>query len=136
MGEVRAAIAYRIDGWRSNIELATWTRRLAYEIGAFAPYPVTLPKLPFNASPAAQQARAGFELLVGLRWADGEHRPVAWAVRFAAAWCGLSHRDAQVATRALRGAGVVVESGRIGRVRLYLPGATDWPYQSERGRGA
>jgi len=134
LGEVRAAIAYGTDGKRSNIQLATWTRLLAHEIGAFAPYRITLPELPPDAGPLAQRAREGFGLLFGLRWADGEHRPVAWSVRFAVAWCGFGQRDAQLATRTLRETGVVIESGRIHQVRLYLPGATDRPYQGERRR--
>jgi hypothetical protein len=63
LGEVRAAIAYRYDdggrpyeeGGRSNTELAVWTRRLAYEIGAFQPKPVPVPPLPPGASPATKE---------------------------------------------------------------------------------
>lgn len=123
LGEVRAALAYGADALRSNIELATWTRRLAFELGAFAPLAVPMADLPRGAGEAAEAARHGFELLVGLRWADGEHRPVAWSVRFAAAWCDLTHREAHTATRALIEHGVIAEAGRAGLVRLYLPGA-------------
>lgn len=122
LGEMRACMAYGVDTVRSNIELATWTRRLAYEVGAFAPLAVAVPALAPGADERTIGARAGFTLLVGLRWADGEHRAVAWSVRFAAAWCPLTHREAHRATRALIEGAVIVEAGRIGRVRLYLPG--------------
>lgn len=121
LGEVRAAMAYGADRLRTNIEIATWTRRLAYEAGLFAPLPVQVPALD-DADEILERARAGFELLVGLRWADGARRPVAWSVRFSAAWCGLTFREAHAAITGLREAGVIVETGRVGRCRLYLPG--------------
>jgi hypothetical protein len=130
LGEVRAAIAYVIDngglprrkGGRSNVELATWTRRLAYEVGAFKPEPVAAPPLPSGASPATRCALEGFLLLVGLRWADGPRVAVPFAVRFAAAWCGLGHGTAQHAISTLIKSGAIYEAGRHGRMPLYLPG--------------
>jgi hypothetical protein len=122
LGEVRAAEAYGRDELRSNIELATWTRMVAYEAGSFAPLSVEISPLPHDASDHVQRAYSGFELLIGLRWRDGEHRPVAFAVRFCAAWCGLTHRDAHLAIQELRRIGTISEVERIGQIRLYLPG--------------
>jgi hypothetical protein len=131
LGEVRAAIAHDSDdggrpfseGGRSNIELATWTRRLAYEVGIVQPVAVAVPPLPSGASPATERAREGFRLLAGLRWADWAPRPLPYTVRFIAAWCGLSHGAAHGALRALIAEGVIREVEQRRGLALYLPGA-------------
>ena len=122
LGEVRAASAYGVDQLRSNIELAVWLRRLAYELGCFQPAAVAVPALPAGVAQHVELARRGFELLLGLRWADYPPRPVAYTVRFSAAWCSLSHRAAHLAQRELCELGVIVEAGRAGRVPLFAPG--------------
>jgi hypothetical protein len=130
LGEVRAAIAYGYDdggrpfeeGGHSNTLLATWTRRLAYEVGAFRPAAVAVPPLPPGASPAIERVWAGFRLLIGLRWADGPHRPVAFSAGFAAAWCGVARGTAHAAIRYFTESGILREAGRRGRLRFYLPG--------------
>jgi hypothetical protein len=122
LGEVRAAIGYGHDRLRTNIEIATWTRRLGFEVGAFTPLQVQPPSLHGEAPDIALRARDGFALLIGLRWADGPHRPVAWSVRFTAAWCELTLREARRANIQLVEAHVIVEVGRVGRTPLFLPG--------------
>lgn len=122
LGEVRAAEAYGVDARRGNTELWTWTRRLAWEVGAFVPVEVGLAELPPGCLPELARARDGYGLLVGLRWADGERRPVAFSVRFAAAWCGLGRRAAHLAVGSLVEHGVIRQVDQVGRVRLYLPG--------------
>jgi hypothetical protein len=122
LGEVWAARAYGADRKLSNIEIATWTRRLGHELGVFEPLGVLVPELPAGASRHASVARAGFQLLVGMRWADGPRRPVPYTVRFVAAWCGLSFRDAHESLTELRDAGVIQQADRVGRIPLYLPG--------------
>jgi len=129
LGELRAAIACGHDdggrpyaqGGHSNILLATWQRRVAFEVGAFSPVVVDLPALRPGSPDAAHSVRAGVALLFGLRWADGPRRPVAWSVRFAAAWCEISVRDAGVGTRIVLDQGVINEVERRGRTRLYIP---------------
>jgi hypothetical protein len=59
---------------------------------------------------------------------------VAFSVRFAAAWCGLSKTEANIATRTLLRQGVIREVDRIGRIRLYEPG-TAKPLLAPRGDG-
>ncbi|UUY02194.1 hypothetical protein LRS13_15905 [Svornostia abyssi] len=113
-----------MDGLRSNIELATWTRRLLFDVAAYAPASVALPLLPADASGAAFVVREGAELLFGLRWKDHEPRPVAFSIRFAAAWCGVSFRAARLAIGEMLGADVIVDAGSAGRVPLFLPGRT------------
>jgi hypothetical protein len=120
LGEVIAAEAYGTDTFRTNIEIATWTRRLAYEAGAFEPLDVPVPALSEGSSEAARRARDGFKLLIGLRWKDGPSRPVAFSVRFCSAWCQMSHARADEAVKELRRRSVIYEAGRKGRVRLYL----------------
>jgi hypothetical protein len=130
LGELRAAIAYGHDdggrpytqGGYSNILLATWGRRIGFEVGAFSPVVVDLPALQPGSPDAAYSVRAGLALLYGLRWADGPGRPVAWSVRFAAAWCEISMRDAGLGTRIVLDQGVINEVDRRGRTRLYMPG--------------
>ncbi len=121
VGEVFSAEAYGLDRLRTNIEIATWTRRLAYEAGVFEPLAVPVPELPEEASEAAHLVRDGFVVLIGLRWKDGPHRPVAFSVRFCAAWCQMSHKNAYTAITELVQLGVIYEAGRKGRVRLFLP---------------
>ena len=68
-------------------------------------------------------ARNGFLRLVGLRWATGPPRPVAYSVRFCAAWCGIGYRDARIAIAELQATGVIQRAGSVGRrITLYLPG--------------
>jgi hypothetical protein len=43
-------------------------------------------------------------------------------VRFCAAWCGVTHREAHLAITELLRLGVIHEADRIGRIPLYLPG--------------
>lgn len=124
LGALRAAAGYGVDEsparpW-TNIELATWSRRLAFDLGVLLPLAVQLRRPPTN-QPGALLG-AGFSLLAGLRWVDGPRRAVPWSVRFAAAWCGISHRQAHVGISALLQAGSIIETERRGRVRLYLPG--------------
>jgi hypothetical protein len=123
VGEVRAAIGYGHDRLLSNIEIATWTRRIAHEAGVFIPVRVVVPELTGAVPAHVRRAREGFELVIGLRWRDGERRPVAYSVRFCAAWTGLPHAQAHEAISALLAEGVIYEAGRTRRVRLYLPGA-------------
>jgi hypothetical protein len=122
-----AAEAYGVDTQRKNIEIAVWNRRLAHEAGAFAARDVELPPLPTGRSEVAQRAREGFALLIGLRWADHSERPVAFSIRFCAAWCNLSRAEAHEAIRELRVCGVIVEVDRRGKLPLFMPGDTDGP---------
>lgn len=121
VGEVFAAEAYGRDALLSNIEIAIWTRRLAYEAGTFRPLGIAIPDLPDDAPDATRRAREGFVLLIGLRWRDGEHRPAPFSVRFCAAWCSLSHAQAHGAITDLVRLGVMVEADRQGQLPLYLP---------------
>jgi hypothetical protein len=90
LGEIRAAESYGEDVRRSNIEIATWLRRLLYECGRFEPISVPMRRLPLRADRRLMEAATGFALLAGLRSADGPRRPLAYSVRFCAAWCALS----------------------------------------------
>jgi hypothetical protein len=128
LGEVRAAQAYGVDRRLTNIEVAVWTRRLAYELGCFQPVPVPLAALDADMPSFAHRVLDGFALLIGLRWKDYAERPVPYTVRFAAAWCGVGHRQAHVAISLLRDSGVIREVDRAGRggrrYALYLPQLT------------
>lgn len=125
LGAMRAAASYGVDEnprrpW-TNIELATWSRRLAFDLGALRPLDVPLGRVP-DVQPGGLVA-AGFALLAGLRWVDGPRRALPWSVRFAAAWCGVSHRQANLGIAAMLQAGSIREVECRGRVRYFLPGA-------------
>jgi hypothetical protein len=128
LGEVEAAIAYGQDSQRTQIENASWLRRLASAVDAFEPYTVDLPPLPPEAATATKDAADGFGLLIGLRWADGPRRPVAYSVRFCAAWNSLPTGKAGtaikqlIAWRVIRVAEKVRRPGSPFEVRLFLPG--------------
>jgi hypothetical protein len=136
LGEVRAAEAYGQDERRKNIEIATWYRRLAYELGGFPPVGVKLPPLPAAVPPYVERARRGFELLAGLRWADYQPRALPFAVRFCAAWCDLSHHQASQALLCLRESGVLREAELQGKLRLYLPGVVSSDQHGESAQRA
>jgi hypothetical protein len=123
LGEVRAGIAYGSDRHLRNIEIATWTRLLAFEIGCFAPVAVPFPTLPEHASPHACHVRERLALFFGLRWADYPPRPLPFAVRFGAAWCELRFEATRLALVELRKHHVIEISAVIrGNLALYLPG--------------
>lgn len=86
-----------------------------------------MPLLPEDQSPALIRLRDGFALLVGLRWADYEPRPVAYSIRFAAAWCSVTFREAREGLQRLRDLDVIREAGSTGRITLYLPGEGNKP---------
>jgi len=122
LGEVVALAAYHEDRTLSNIQIATWTRRLAFDAGACGRVPSGVPSLPEDAPSSVRAARNGFDLLIGLRWGDHEPRAVAYSVRFAAAWCELSFGAAASALRELRRLRIIREADRAGRIALYMPG--------------
>lgn len=121
LGEMRATIAYGEDRPRSNIEIATWTRRLAYDLGALVPKGPPRPGFADFSLNAAHHLE-GVRVLIALRRWDAPSRPFAWSVRFAAAWCNSSNRRAHEAQRELLGAGMLkeVDSMGAGRSRIAL----------------
>jgi hypothetical protein len=127
LGEMRAVEAHGEDVPPiGNTLLATWVRRLAFEVGEFAPLHVVLPALPDGAPSREVAARKGFALLLGLRWADGPRGPVAFSARFAGPWCGLRVMTAHRAIGELVDLGVIRKDGTIiaggRRTAVYLPG--------------
>ena len=130
LAEVRAASAYGSVKRRSNKELAAWWRRLAFDLGALEPVEVEVPKPGPEASPQAREAADGFALLLGLRRTDHAAEPVAFSVRFCAAWCALSKDAAARAIRELRELDVIRVVAQHGSLALYEPG--DGPRSGRR----
>ena len=126
LGEVRAGRAYGHDRVRSNIEIAVWTRRLAWELGCFAPVDVDL--MPADGlGRTTRKVLSGFGALCGLRWADYERRPVSYSRKFAAAWCDVIEWEAREALNALSAGGWIVPMGKVAdRTPVYLPGPVAW----------
>jgi hypothetical protein len=128
LADVRAALAYGVVRWRNGPEAARWYRRLWHEAGLVDPVPVELPALPPDASRALRKVAEGFALHVGLRrLREPDDEPVAFAHRFAAAWCGCTTREVGRAIPELRRLGVVrqvdeISTGGLRPMPLYLPG--------------
>jgi hypothetical protein len=101
--------------------LAVWWRRLAWELVAIAPEPVDVPPLPRGTSLTTESVHLGFELLLALRRFDHPPEPVAFSVRFCAAWCMVTKTAAAKGIRELIQYGVIRETDRKGKVRLYEP---------------
>lgn len=71
-----------------------------HERGELQPVDVRLGELPPNASPAMRDVAGDIRLLIGLRLAVDEDRPLPYSTRFCAERCGL--RDQAQASRVLR----------------------------------
>jgi hypothetical protein len=90
-----ATVRARLAGRRGQLaapERSMWKRRLVFEADLFEPAPVTV-----EADPPPEQLKAvwdGFLLLLALRWVTDPGGPAPFTVRFAAAWCGVSTRQA------------------------------------------
>jgi hypothetical protein len=78
--------------------------------------------------------RDGFRLLVGLRWADGPHRPVAFSIRFCEAWCSVPYRLANIGIKELVRLKVIQPAGKSGRVPLFLPAHVEEPESPKEHR--
>lgn len=106
--------------------LPRWRLRLCHELGLFERPAVNLPDLPRGASPEARRLRDGFELLYSIRLAAGDSDPTPYTRLFAAAWCGLTSRQADAAKVELLNARVIEKVGTYpvgdGAMSLYAPG--------------
>jgi hypothetical protein len=88
----------------------------AYERGDLEPVDVELGEMPSYAGHAMQAAAADIALLIGLRLAVDEGRPLPYATSFAAERLGLVDKGhASRALRSLVKAGVVLYVGRLPR---------------------
>lgn len=102
---------------------------VAYEAGELSPEPVRLGPLPSRARRLMRAAAADMALLMGLRLAVDEDRPLPYASRLAAERLGLGDDKARAhrVIRSLVRAGVVIEAGALaGRkgldgMKLYAP---------------
>lgn len=105
----------------SPVAVALWAHRIAFERGSIDLPQVDAAALPAEASPTAAAVWHDFILLVRCRWANEQGAPVAFGREWAAAWCGVSEDVARGAIDELRRLGLLLEQGRKGRSRLWLP---------------
>lgn len=118
---LRAALAGRPLPLRPP-EHVTWRLRLAVEAGLLERYPVRLWR-PGGLSQDAGRVRDGLELLYACKWLVEPGAPTAFALEFAAAWCGLERGRVRDGLAELARAGVVEPAGRHGLLRLWQPRA-------------
>lgn len=85
-----------------------------YERGKLVPAEVTLGPLPGAAGEAMRKAAADIELLIGLRLAVDDDRPLPYATSFARDRLGLCNKShASRVLRSLVEAGVIVDAGEL-----------------------
>jgi hypothetical protein len=78
------------------------------------PIDMALGALPAGASRAMHDVAADIRLLLGLRLAVDDDRPLPYSTRFCAERCGLrDHGQASRVLRALERAGVIERAGRL-----------------------
>lgn len=107
----------------SKSEWVTWALRLEIERGEQTPYPVNAPPLPAGVSTITAKVYHGFIQLLECRWRHlgGEGAPAPFTYDFAAAWCGVTERQAKEARRELVRIKALVHVGTAGRAKLWLP---------------
>jgi hypothetical protein len=112
------------QGRISSTELALWSHRLAAESAlvelAYPEVPDLLPQVL-----SSRKVWDGFLLLVACRWARVWGAPVAFARPFAAAWCEVSEDVARENITRLARANYMLEVGRHGHLREWLPRRRD-----------
>jgi hypothetical protein len=117
LAAVRARKAGRLD-LSGGPELAVWKLRLCFEAGYLEPIWLDLPDVEAGLEPLW----SGLRLLLGLRWRISPGSPTPFSAGFAAAWCGVSKRQAHEGTRELVRRGLLRLHGHdVNRTRLWLP---------------
>jgi hypothetical protein len=85
-----------------------------HDAGLLKPVDVELGELPAGASKAMRDVAADVRLLLGLRLAADEDRPLPYSTRFCAQRCGLrNHREASRVLHQLVQAGVLERAGEL-----------------------
>jgi hypothetical protein len=85
-----------------------------HDAGRLEPIDVRLGELPATATPTMRRLAENIRLLIGLRLAVDEDRPLPYSTRFCAERCGLRHHtQASRILRQLVEAGVVEPAGAM-----------------------
>jgi hypothetical protein len=106
----------------SGPELATWKLRLLVTAGLVESTMVEAPPLPPEAPLHVTRVYAGFLRLLSCRWLYTPGAPAPFTWKFAAAWCGVTERQAGEAIQELLRLGIIRIVGTHKRVALFLPG--------------
>lgn len=105
---------------------ARWYRRLEADAALVAVEKPPMPGLPSNAPEPVRRVAEGFAFLVGVRRSlDAEDRGTPFGRKFAAAWCGVTEKQARDATIALKDLDVIRPIGKDGPMILWTPGTGD-----------
>jgi hypothetical protein len=105
----------------SGPELGRWSYRLASEQGLLVLETPPADPLPAHMPPLVAKTWRGFLLLVACAWTHTYGIPVGFERRFAASWCEITEDEARMAIDLLRDSGYMIERGRSGHLRLWLP---------------
>jgi hypothetical protein len=115
LSEVRASLAYGKPTRLNPPEAATWGIRGLVEAGVMQPVRIDAPKLG-DAPMTVRRVYEGFLLLLACKWHVDDGAPTTFNRKFAAAWCGVTEKQARSATTVLIDHRFIEMSGAIGRV--------------------
>jgi hypothetical protein len=118
--EVRASFAYETPTKLNAPEAATWGIRALVEAGLMEPVAISARKL-LDGSPATRLVYGGFLSLLSCKWHIDYGAPTAFTRDFAAAWCGVTSKQARQAISSLTRDGFINFVGSHKRANLYLP---------------
>ena len=109
------------EGRPSKSLFVTLKLRLEVEQGRRRPYTTRAGRLPDGVHPIIKASYDGFVYLLQYRWHHTPLAPAPWTKEFAAAWCGITERQAKDARRQLVKMGALVHVGNVERAKLWLP---------------
>jgi hypothetical protein len=106
-----------------NVRYSIWARRWEHELAGLDLVPVPNEPLPDDVFPAVQRYYDGFIYLLRCRWTDSQHygAPAPFSMEFAEEWTGLNKFVCRGCRKWLVDNDYMVESGNVGRTKLWLP---------------
>lgn len=122
---LKFAFAHGCEGRLTLSAFVTWKLRLDVERGRLRPHEVGADPLPDDVPPVVRTSYEGFVYLLGCRWLHTPFAPAPWTHPFAARWSGITTRQAKDARCDLVRIGALIEVGRWGRMKLWLPWGVD-----------
>ena len=119
------AHGYKLEGRLSVPEFITWKLRLEVEAGKRAPAEIKAAPLLDDVSSTTKIVYDGFVYLLACRWLHTPAEAAPFVPEFAAAWCGVTARQAKDARRELVKRKMLEHVGTSKRAKLWLPRMAD-----------